>query len=73
MSIERLFNDRDGEITIVCDECGESQETGTSNFYDAIDAFKSGGGAASKVAGEWFHTCAGCSGAEVEDDFEDLA
>ena len=73
MSIERAFGDYDGDITITCDECGNEYETGHSNFYDAIDEWKSRGGKASRVAGEWLHTCSDCARFESEDDFEDLS
>jgi len=67
--IERAYSDSDGDITIVCDECGEGYESNTADFYAAIRDFKQQGGRVRPHKGGWEHTCADCASSEDEGMF----
>jgi hypothetical protein len=58
MSIDRVK----GKIAFTCDDCGDGYETGSSDFYEALDEAKSEGWAAVKDndTGEWKHFCKDC-------------
>lgn len=65
MSIERLFGDYDGDITILCDECGDGFEADTGDFHAAIRDFKAQGGVVSREGDDWRHFCADCAADDV--------
>lgn len=68
MSFERNLFGFDGELTFVCDECGEEHHTQTANFHEAVRLIKSEGWRVSKDKDDdWTHTCADC--ADPENDF----
>jgi hypothetical protein len=58
MSIERTY----GEITIVCDGCGDGIDTLETDFDQALTSAKAVGWVPRKVDGEWKHYC--CPGCE---------
>jgi hypothetical protein len=67
MSIERVG----GRIAFVCDgdggSCGETLQTETANFNDAIQVLRSNedGWVAVKEDGEWEHLCPECGSGNV--------
>ena len=66
MSIERNLWGFDGEISFICDECGEEIHTEESAFDSALKHMKSYGWRCEKVDGEWKHYC----GCDRDDDLE---
>lgn len=59
-----------------CDFCSETQDTGETDFYDAISAIKAKKWTVFKAYGEWNHQCPSCSEDAREEfrekKFEDL-
>ncbi len=58
MAIEREYFD--GPITFICDICGEEDNTHCQGFNGALAKFKSHGGVAKNIKGEWEHHCVKC-------------
>jgi hypothetical protein len=53
MSITRTY----GDIEFECDNCGDSIETHTDDFTDALNFAKGEGWSARPVDGVWKHFC----------------
>jgi hypothetical protein len=58
MSIRKDY--RIGTTNFECDECGETFEADGLEFHEAYDEYKSHGGVARLVKGEWEHRCEDC-------------
>lgn len=52
---------RDGPITFCCDNCGEVDETHSSDFRSALAKIKVHGWKARNVDGDWQHLCGDCA------------
>lgn len=52
---------RHGDITFICDDCGEALDTGEPEFGDAVRAKKAAGWASRKDnEGDWQDLCPDC-------------
>ncbi len=58
MSISKNYADR--TTIFECDECGETFEADSLDFYEAYDEYKDHGGIARQVGVEWEHRCELC-------------
>jgi hypothetical protein len=56
MTLERQHS----RISFICDECGGSLETGTSEFDDALAILRDEGWQPRQRGGEWRHFCPDC-------------
>lgn len=58
------YNDEDGVLTFVCDECGcddfVEDAFGDSAFRDTWEVLKADGWRCFKRDGKWFHSCPTC-------------
>ena len=50
-----------GKIFFECDDCEEVEETGTSNFDEAVEIMRGEGWSSRKIASGWENLCRGCS------------
>lgn len=48
------------EIMFVCDGCGEAEQTGSTDFQEALAEVKQAGWIAKKENNEWQHFCKDC-------------
>ncbi len=65
MSIQRSHYE--GEITFVCDGCGDENDTGEDAFTDALEAMKADGWRNRRdLQGEWGHYCPDCDSTGIK-------
>lgn len=57
-----MIDRQHGEIIFECDDCGDTLETGESEWVDAQAEFRREGWRAQNLSGEWLHLCADCRG-----------
>jgi len=57
-----MLDRQHNQIVFECDECGETLETGESDFSDALSAFRDDGWRSRLVEGSWVHLCGDCLG-----------
>ena len=50
-----------GKIIFECDVWGDTLDTDTSDFGEAIRTLKNEGWTARKIGADWIHSCAECS------------
>ena len=51
-----------GKFQCECDACGETLETETADFAEALRIMRSADWQARKLGQDWVHTCFGCTG-----------
>ncbi len=49
-----------GKHTVECDACGDTLETDTADFAEALRIMRSADWQARKIGQDWVHTCFGC-------------
>lgn len=55
-----MIDRQNGDLVFECDTCGETLESGTSDFNSAWNQAKRDGWRAKKVGTEWVHECPNC-------------
>lgn len=50
-----------GELTVECDDCGETQHGGTTDWQQFIQDIKNDGWRIVKDGKEWLHYCEDCA------------
>jgi len=55
-----MLDRQHGQITFECDVCGDTLDTDTSDFSEAIRTLKNEGWTARRIGADWIHSCAEC-------------
>jgi len=55
-----MIEKQKGEYTVVCDQCGDSDDEPHESFAEAVQAFKDAGGRVRPEGANWEHICVDC-------------
>jgi len=55
-----MIDRQHGQVVFECDDCGQTLETGESDFGDAMNAYKDEGWRSKKERTGWLHLCPDC-------------
>lgn len=56
-----MLDRQHGKIVVECDACGETLETDTKDFSEALRIMRAADWQARKLGQDWIHTCFGCA------------
>lgn len=57
-----------GKHCFECDNCGDTLESDTDDFPDALRIMRSQNWQAKKIGQDWVHTCFGCTETEARNE-----
>lgn len=56
-----MLDRQHGRLVFECDACGQTLDTETREFNEALRMMRDASWRAQQVGGDWVHTCAGCA------------